>query len=72
MIDQRWLECLSSVDCFGESVAQCAMGIKIDHKLRREYIALAGSLIFIFLEGLISVITLGLRKSPLLEHTYRC
>ena len=30
---------------------------------RREYIALAGSLILIFLEGLIRVITLGLRKA---------
>ena len=29
--------------------------------LRREYIALVGSLILIFLEGLIRVITLGLR-----------
>lgn len=28
---------------------------------RREYIALVGSLILIFLEGLIRVITLGLR-----------
>ena len=29
---------------------------------RREYIALAGSLILIFLEGLLRIITLGLRK----------
>ena len=29
---------------------------------RREYIALAGSLILIFLEGFIRIITLGLRK----------
>lgn len=36
---------------------------------RREYIALAGSLILIFLEGLIRVITLGLRT--LLARTSR-
>lgn len=30
--------------------------------VRREYIALLGSLIFILLEGIIRIITLGLRK----------
>ena len=30
--------------------------------IRREYLALLGSLILIFLEGIIRVITLGLRK----------
>ena len=31
--------------------------------LRREYIALLGSLILVFLEGFISIITLALRKA---------
>lgn len=36
---------------------------------RREYIALVGSLVLIFLEGIIRVITLGLRRTFPLLHS---
>ena len=58
---QPWLESLSLVGFFGKrEPIRCDARESLRIR-RREYIALVGSLILISLEGLIRIITLGLR-----------
>lgn len=62
---RSWLEFLSSAGYFGKSTSRAPPSTNVNGEIRRrEYIALVGSLILIFLEGLIRIITLGLRKTP--------